>query len=62
MRKGLFAAAAAAAMATAAMLGFSLAGFVTLYLLQRLQAYLPFNPQHQPGVAPDLAFNNAVSE
>ena len=28
-----------------AMLFFSVAGFLTLYALQRLQAYLPFNPQ-----------------
>src|SRR5205807_7507236 len=30
-----------------AMLAFSLAGFVILYGLQRLQAMLPFNPQNQ---------------
>jgi potassium-transporting ATPase potassium-binding subunit len=29
-----------------AMLTFSLMGFLTLYALQRLQAVLPFNPQH----------------
>src|SRR5271154_6642918 len=40
---------------------FSVAGFVTLYALQRLQWYLPFNPQGQTGVAPDLAFNTSVS-
>ena len=34
-----------------AMLFFSVAGFVTLYLLQRLQAYLPFNPQGQAASA-----------
>ena len=44
-----------------AMLFFSVAGFVTLYLLQRLQAYLPFNPQGQAAVTPDLAFNTSVS-
>jgi potassium-transporting ATPase potassium-binding subunit len=44
-----------------AMLFFSVAGFVTLYALQRLQWYLPFNPQGQTGVAPDLAFNTSVS-
>src|SRR5215472_15057569 len=44
-----------------AMLMFSIAGFVTLYLLQRLQDMLPFNPQGQAGVAPDLAFNTSVS-
>src|SRR5246127_5267424 len=44
-----------------ALLLFSIAGFVTLYALQRLQWYLPFNPQGQTGVAPDLAFNTSVS-
>ncbi len=44
-----------------AMLFFSIAGFVTLYALQRLQAYLPFNPQSQAAVTPDLAFNTSVS-
>ena len=29
-----------------AMLTFSVAGFIVLYALQRLQAVLPFNPQH----------------
>src|ERR1700758_4429242 len=44
-----------------AVLLFSVAGFLTLYALQRLQWYLPFNPQGQAGVAPDLAFNTSVS-
>jgi K+-transporting ATPase ATPase A chain len=44
-----------------AMLFFSLAGFATLYALERLQGYLPFNPQGQGGVEPGLAFNTAVS-
>ncbi|MFN7023229.1 MAG: potassium-transporting ATPase subunit KdpA [Pseudorhizobium sp.] len=44
-----------------AMLVFSLAGFVVLYALLRLQAYLPLNPQGFAGMAPDLAFNTAVS-
>jgi K+-transporting ATPase ATPase A chain len=44
-----------------AILLFSVAGFVTLYALQRLQWYLPFNPQGQTGVAPDLAMNTSVS-
>src|SRR5215469_12540117 len=44
-----------------AMLFFSVAGFVTLYALQRLQWYLPFNPQGQPGVEQSLAFNTSVS-
>jgi K+-transporting ATPase ATPase A chain len=44
-----------------AMLVFTLAGFVSLYALQRLQAVLPFNPQGQSAVSPDLAFNTSVS-
>ena len=44
-----------------AMLTFSLAGFLVLYVLQRLQAVLPFNPQHLDAVSPDLAFNTSVS-
>ena len=43
------------------MLFFGLAGFVTLYVLQRLQWYLPFNPQSQTGVEQSLAFNTSVS-
>ncbi|HYZ62806.1 MAG TPA: potassium-transporting ATPase subunit KdpA [Acetobacteraceae bacterium] len=44
-----------------AMLLFTLAGFVVLYGLQRLQAVLPLNPQHLDAVGPDLAFNTSVS-
>jgi potassium-transporting ATPase potassium-binding subunit len=44
-----------------ALLFFSVAGFVTLYALQRLQWYLPFNPQGQTGVEPSSAFNTSVS-
>ena len=44
-----------------AMLFFSLAGFVVLYALQRLQAVLPFNPQGQSAVEESLAFNTSVS-
>jgi K+-transporting ATPase ATPase A chain len=44
-----------------AMLAFSVAGFVSLYALQRLQGMLPFNPQGLDAVAPDLAFNTSVS-
>jgi K+-transporting ATPase ATPase A chain len=46
---------------TAAMLLFNLAGLVLLYALQRLQHVLPFNPQDFGPVAPDSAFNTAVS-
>ncbi len=46
---------------TLSMLAFSIAGFVLLYAILRLQAYLPLNPQGFAGMAPDLAFNTAVS-
>ncbi|HEY4276152.1 MAG TPA: potassium-transporting ATPase subunit KdpA [Rhizomicrobium sp.] len=44
-----------------AMLAFSIAGFLSLYGLQRLQAFLPFNPQGLPSVGEHLAFNTSVS-
>jgi potassium-transporting ATPase potassium-binding subunit len=44
-----------------AVLFFSVAGFVSLYALQRLQWHLPFNPQEQTGVEPSSAFNTSVS-
>jgi len=46
---------------TVAMLAFNLAGFLLLYALMRLQGLLPLNPAAQAAVAPDLAFNTAVS-
>jgi potassium-transporting ATPase potassium-binding subunit len=48
---------------TASVLAFSIFGFLLVYLMQRAQAYLPFNPQNfgTPNVTPDLAFNTAVS-
>ena len=46
---------------TIAMLAFSVAGFVSLYLIQRFQAVLPFNPQGLGAVTPDLSFNTSVS-
>jgi K+-transporting ATPase ATPase A chain len=46
---------------TVAMLLFNLAGFLLLYALMRLQGLLPLNPAEQSAVAPDLAFNTAVS-
>jgi K+-transporting ATPase ATPase A chain len=47
----------------AALLSFSVFGFLLAYVLQRAQAYLPLNPQNfgTPNVTPDLAFNTAVS-
>ncbi|MGQ3027444.1 MAG: potassium-transporting ATPase subunit KdpA, partial [Ferrovibrionaceae bacterium] len=44
-----------------AMLFFSVAGFVSLYALQRFQNVLPFNPEGLDAVTPDLAFNTSVS-
>ena len=43
------------------MLAFSAASFVVLYLILRFQDLLPFNPQGFEGMAPDLAFNTAIS-
>ncbi len=46
---------------TLSMLVFSIASFLALYAILRLQAFLPFNPQGFANVPPDLAFNTAVS-
>lgn len=46
---------------TVAMLLFHVGGFVILYALLRLQGALPFNPAGMSAVAPDLAFNTAIS-
>ncbi len=44
-----------------AMLLFNLAGFILLYLLQRVQQWLPLNPLRFGPVGADTAFNAAVS-
>jgi len=44
-----------------AMLLFNFLGLLTVYALQRLQFYLPLNPQGFAGVPADLAFNTTVS-
>jgi potassium-transporting ATPase potassium-binding subunit len=46
---------------TVAMIAFSIAGFLSLYALQRLQNVLPLNPQGFDPVPPDLAFNTSTS-
>ena len=46
---------------TVAMLLFHVGGFLIIYGLMRLQTVLPFNPQDQSAVAPDLSFNTAIS-
>ena len=43
------------------MLAFHVLGFLALYALLRLQAVLPFNPDGQSAVGPDLAFNTSTS-
>jgi potassium-transporting ATPase potassium-binding subunit len=43
------------------MLAFNLLGVLVLYLLQRFQASLPFNPAGMTTVPPELSFNTAVS-
>jgi K+-transporting ATPase ATPase A chain len=45
----------------AAMLIFSAATLVLTYIIQRIQQFLPLNPQHLAAVAPDLALNTAIS-
>ena len=40
---------------------FNIIGIAVVYAIQRLQAHLPLNPMSMPPVAPDLAFNTAVS-
>jgi K+-transporting ATPase ATPase A chain len=44
-----------------ALLLLNAAHFVLLYLMLRLQAYLPLNPQRMAGMSPQLAFNTAIS-
>jgi potassium-transporting ATPase potassium-binding subunit len=44
-----------------ALLAFSAVSMIVLYLMQRMQQWLPWNPQHFPAVPPVLAFNTAAS-
>ena len=44
-----------------AFMAFHVIGFTWLYVLLLTQGWLPVNPQHFPGLPPDLAFNTAVS-
>src|SRR6185312_14463149 len=44
-----------------ALLLFSVVSMLVLYVMQRAQAVLPWNPQGFAGVPPDLAFNTAAS-
>jgi potassium-transporting ATPase potassium-binding subunit len=42
-------------------LAFSTLGALLLYVLQRMQAYLPWNPQHLSAITADSSFNTAIS-
>jgi potassium-transporting ATPase potassium-binding subunit len=44
-----------------AMLLFNIVGLFVVYALQRLQQFLPWNPQSLNAVSPDSSFNTAVS-
>jgi K+-transporting ATPase ATPase A chain len=44
-----------------ATLVFNAAGFFAVYALQRLQLFLPLNPQAMAAVSPDSSFNTAIS-
>jgi K+-transporting ATPase ATPase A chain len=44
-----------------AMLVFNVLGLLAVYAIQRLQAFLPLNPQGLGAVAPDSSWNTAVS-
>lgn len=44
-----------------ALLAFNALGTLFVYAMQRLQAWLPLNPQNLSGVSPDSSFNTAVS-
>ena len=44
-----------------ALLAFNVIGVIVVYALQRLQGVLPLNPQGLGAIAPDSAFNTAVS-
>jgi len=44
-----------------ALIAFNALGALVVYALQRLQVWLPLNPQQLPNVSPDSSFNTAVS-
>ena len=46
---------------TVALLLFSLVSMILTYVIERVQHFLPWNPQRLAGVAPDLAWNTAAS-
>ncbi len=44
-----------------AVMSFSLVSFLAVYATQRMQGWLPLNPESLPAVSPDSSFNTAVS-
>src|SRR5579859_6167855 len=44
-----------------ALLSFDLVGALLVYGLQRLQGFLPFNPEHLSAPSADTAFNTAIA-
>ena len=46
---------------TFALIAVSITSIAAVYVVLRVQAYLPLNPQHFPNLAPDLAWNTAIS-
>ncbi len=44
-----------------ALLAFNALGMLVVYAVQRLQLWLPVNPQHMAAVTPDSSFNTAVA-
>ncbi len=45
----------------ASLLWFSLFGVLAVYLIQRMQSFLPLNPAAMAAVSPDSSFNTAIS-
>src|SRR6185437_6275468 len=46
---------------TVALIAFNTLGAAFVYVLQRIQAWLPLNPQSMPNISPDSSFNTAIS-
>jgi K+-transporting ATPase ATPase A chain len=44
-----------------AMLIFNVFGMLMVYMLQRVQQWLPLNPEHFPAISPDSSINTAIS-
>ena len=44
-----------------AMFAFNVCGMLAVYAFQRLQQWLPLNPEHFTAVSPDLSLNTAIS-